>query len=86
MSDRPDSTSARGERDERASNEHTSNEREELRTIAFRLREIQRLLGARVEQENRRLAAEGIEPVTDHGFFHPDAAAERAEGGAGRED
>lgn len=50
-----------------------SNERDELRTIAFRLREIQRLLGARVEQENRRLEAEGVEPVTDHGFFHPDA-------------
>lgn len=56
-----------------------SNERDELRTIAFRLREIQRLLGARVEQENRRLEAEGVEPVTDHGFFHPDP--EEVEGG-----
>lgn len=41
---------------------------DELRTIAFRLRELQRLLAARVEQENRRLAAEGIDPVTDRGF------------------
>lgn len=40
-------------------------EREELRTIAFRMREIQRLLGVRVEQENRKLEAEGIDPVTD---------------------
>lgn len=46
-----------------------SDTRDELRTIGFRLREIQRLLGARVEQENRRLEAEGIDPVTDHGFF-----------------
>ena len=49
-----------------------SNQRDELRTIAFRLREIQRLIGARVEQENRRLEAEGVEPVTGHGFFHPE--------------
>lgn len=41
----------------------------ELRTIGFRLREIQRLLGARVAQENRWLEAEGLEPVTDHDFF-----------------
>ncbi len=40
-----------------------TSERDELRTIAFRMREIQRLLSARVEQENRRLEAEGIEPV-----------------------
>ena len=72
MSDR--SEEADGERP------HASNERDELRTIGFRLREIQRLLGARVEQENRRLEAEGIDPVTDHGFFHPDAEAERTEG------
>ena len=26
-----------------------------------------------MEQENRRLEAEGIDPVTGHGFFHPDA-------------
>lgn len=44
-------------------------EADELRTIAFRLREIQRLLGARVAQENRWLEAEGLEPVTDHDFF-----------------
>lgn len=40
-----------------------TSEREELRTISFRMREIQRLLGVRVEQENRRLEADGIEPV-----------------------
>ena len=43
--------------------------RDELRTIAFRLREIQRMLGVRVEQENRRLEADGIEPVTEAEFF-----------------
>ena len=42
--------------------------RDELRTIGFRLREIQRLMSARVEQENRRLAAEGIEPVEATSF------------------
>ena len=67
MSDRPESASE--------GHPHASSERDELRTIGFRLREIQRLLGARVEQENRRLEADGIEPVTDHGFFHPDAEA-----------
>jgi hypothetical protein len=36
----------------------------ELRTIAFRMREIQRLMAMRVEQENRRLEASGLEPVT----------------------
>ncbi|MFB6131189.1 MAG: hypothetical protein ABEJ28_10255 [Salinigranum sp.] len=45
-----------------------SDERDELRTIAFRMREIQRLLRARVVQENRRLEAEGLEPVTDSEF------------------
>lgn len=40
-----------------------TSERDELRTIAFRMREIQRLLSVRVEQENRRLEAEGIESV-----------------------
>jgi hypothetical protein len=73
MSDRPEAASEGRPR--------ASNEREELRTIAFRLREIQRLLGARVEQENRRLEAEGVDPVTDHGFFQPDAEAEGTEGG-----
>lgn len=38
-------------------------ERDELRTIAFRMREIQRLLSVRVEQENRKLEAEGIDSV-----------------------
>ena len=42
---------------------------EQLRTISFRLREIQRLQAMRVEQVNRRLEAEGIEPVTDADFF-----------------
>lgn len=40
----------------------------ELRTIGFRMREIQRLLNMRVEQENRRLEAEGIEPVPERSF------------------
>lgn len=59
--------------------ESTSDERDELRTVAFRLREIQRLLGTRVRQENRRLEAEGLEPVTDHEFFHPGAEEERGD-------
>lgn len=41
---------------------------DELRTIGFRMREIQRLLSVRVKQENRKLAAEGIEPVDDSAF------------------
>ena len=41
----------------------------ELRTVGFRLREIQRLLSVRVQQENRRLEADGIEPVTKADFF-----------------
>lgn len=64
MSDRPEYP------DERRPD--TSDERDELRTIGFRLREIQRLLGARIEQENRRMEAEGLDPVTDHGFFNPE--------------
>lgn len=43
-------------------------EREELRTLSFRMREIQRLLSVRVEQENRRLEANGLEPVSDGRF------------------
>ncbi|MFB6186853.1 MAG: hypothetical protein ABEI86_08315 [Halobacteriaceae archaeon] len=43
-------------------------QRDELRTISFRMREIQRLLSIRVEQENRKLEAEGIEPVTEDKF------------------
>jgi hypothetical protein len=43
-------------------------ERDELRTMSFRMREIQRLLAARVEQENRRLEAEGLEPVDESRF------------------
>lgn len=46
-------------------------ERDELRTMAFRMREIQRLLSMRVEQENRRLEAEGIEPVDGQEFREP---------------
>lgn len=71
VSDRSDASGGRGLRG--------SDERDELRTVAFRLREIQRLLGARVEQENRRLAAEGLEPVTHHRFFRPDPDADREE-------
>lgn len=40
-----------------------SDSRDELRTIGFRLREIQRLLSMRVAQENRRLEADGLAPV-----------------------
>ncbi|WP_227357136.1 hypothetical protein [Haladaptatus salinisoli] len=47
----------------------SSDTRDELRTIGFRLREIQRLLGMRVKQENRRLETEGIDPVSSTGFF-----------------
>lgn len=61
---------------QRAVHERTEKQ-EELRTIAFRLREIQRLLSARVEQEDRRLEAEGLEPVgdsrLDHGGTHTEA-------------
>ena len=46
-----------------------SETRDELRTIAFRLREIQRLMSVRAEQENRRLEAEGIDPVDETEFF-----------------
>lgn len=45
-----------------------TNQQDELRTIGFRMREIQRLLSIRVEQENRRLEADGIEPVTETQF------------------
>jgi hypothetical protein len=44
-------------------------EAEQLRTVAFRMREIQRLLAVRVEQENRRLEAEGLEPVEESRFL-----------------
>ena len=46
-----------------------SDTRDELRTIGFRLREIQRLMSMRVQQENRRLEAEGIEPIAEATFF-----------------
>ena len=49
----------------------TSDARDELRTIGFRMREIQRLLSMRVQQENRRLEAEGLDPVTEATFFKP---------------
>lgn len=46
---------------------------DQLRTLSFRMREIQRLLAIRVEQENRRLEDEGLEPVTETQFrTHPD--------------
>lgn len=41
---------------------------EHLRTIAFRMREIQRLIAVRVEQENRRLEDEGLDPVEESRF------------------
>ena len=46
-----------------------SNSRDELRTIAFRLREIQRLMAVRAAQENRWLEAEGLEPVATEEAF-----------------
>ncbi len=42
---------------------------DELRAVGFRLREIQRLLAVRVEQENRRLEADGLEPVEQSRFI-----------------
>ena len=48
--------------------ERTVTEIDELRTVGFRLREIQRLLSMRVEQENRRLEAEGLDPVSEPGI------------------
>lgn len=61
MEEHPDS--------EDQSHTEKSTTRDELRTIGFRLREIQRLLSMRVKQENRRLEAEGIAPVTEATFF-----------------
>lgn len=52
----------------------------DLRTVAFRMREIQRLLSMRVEQENRRLESEGLEPVTRPRFLQP------ADAGSGSDD
>lgn len=49
----------------------------ELRTIGFRMREIQRLLSMRVEQENRRLEAEGLEPVTEPRFLGNEEPGDR---------
>jgi len=49
----------------------------DLRTVAFRMREIQRLLSMRVEQENRRLEAEGLDPVTRPRFLEAADAGER---------
>jgi hypothetical protein len=54
-----------------------SSERGELRTIAFRMRELQRLLSMRVEQENRRLKAEGLDPVNRPRFLEESDAGER---------
>lgn len=48
--------------------EESADQRENLRTMAFRMREIQRLLAMRVEQENRRLEADGLDTVTETGF------------------
>ncbi|AGN01707.1 hypothetical protein L593_08810 [Salinarchaeum sp. Harcht-Bsk1] len=53
--------------------DRTVTEIDELRTVGFRLREIQRLLSMRVEQENRRLEAEGIDPVTEPGIGSEEA-------------
>lgn len=56
-----------------------SSSRDELRTIAFRLREIQRLLAVRAAQENRRLEAEGLEPVATEKAFKAYERAEKTE-------
>lgn len=61
MGEQPDVTAS-------ASDNAGSDTRDELRTISFRLREIQRLLAARVAQENRRLETEGLEPVDAERF------------------
>ena len=55
-----------GARETQPSDERTVEQ--ELRTLSFRMREIQRLLNMRVEQENRRLEAEGLEPVPERSF------------------
>ena len=70
MSDQPQSS------DESAPTAVSAGEGE-LRTIAFRMRELQRLLGMRVEQENRRLEAEGLEPVTRPRFLEEADAGKR---------
>lgn len=57
-----------------------SSSRDELRTIAFRLREIQRLLAVRAAQENRRLEAEGLEPVATEKAFKEYEQAEESQG------
>lgn len=56
-----------------------SSSRDELRTIAFRLREIQRLLAVRAAQENRWLEAEGLEPVSDEEAFKAYERSNQAE-------
>lgn len=61
-----------------------SDSRDELRTIGFRLREIQRLLSMRVQQENRRLADEGIEPISEAAFFKEVEEARRDAGDSNR--
>lgn len=64
----------RGERDQRSSEQTDTDD--ELRAVGFRLREIQRSLSVRAEQENRRLQADGIEPATDSEFFRANDEAE----------
>lgn len=76
MSDRDSSTGSERTGDDAQSGEEKLEEGGELRTIAFRLREIQRLLGARIAQENRRMAAEGLDPVTEGEFYRPEDADE----------
>lgn len=53
---------------ESSSGKQQADETDELRTIGFRLREIQRLMAIRIEQENERLEAEGLDPVTEPQF------------------
>lgn len=57
---------------EQQSGRRRGTQTDEIRTVGFRLREIQRLLALRVQQENRRLEAEGIEPVEEPKFRNPE--------------
>lgn len=57
---------------ESRSGKERADQTDEIRTVGFRLREIQRLVAVRVEQENRRLEQEGLEPVTEPRFRDPE--------------
>lgn len=63
------------ESSESRSGKGQADETDEIRTVGFRLREIQRLLAVRVEQENRRLEQEGLDPVSEPEFRNPEHRA-----------